>query len=220
MELIGKPNIKYNCKILHTKHAGFTLIELLVVVIIIGLLLAVIIPRAHRATVDAKYAVIRQYASEIGSYAVQWGQDKLSAQQMHGEIILFDVLTRDIADEQAGISSRPLARRYTGDKNFLQVTSIIANPDEIKNPFNHRSYFNLHNDDYDNQGQTIAPSIKPGLLYLAHGPATVAGTNESHAQNFYFLMTGTPDNNTARWYGNMDTHGEGLRHGIFVVRLP
>jgi len=39
---------------------GFTLIELLLVVVIIGILLSVIVPRAWRANIDAKYGLVRQ----------------------------------------------------------------------------------------------------------------------------------------------------------------
>lgn len=200
------------------KQSGFTLIELLVVVLIIGILLSVILPRAQRATVDAKYSVIRQYGSEIASYVVQWGQDKASIQHKSGTITLIDLLKVDVDDEQAGISSKPLINRYTGDEHYNQVSSIVVNPDDIKNPFNNRSYFNLVNDDKNPQGEVIAPSIKPGLLYLASGYA--GETDSAGSELFYFIITGQAENDEPRWYGQMGTDGEDLRQGIFVVRLP
>lgn len=200
------------------KQSGFTLIELLVVVIIIAILLSVILPRAQRASVDAKYAVIRQHGSEIASYVVQWGQDKASVQHKSGTITLIDLLKDQVDDAQAGISSRPLIHRYTGDEHYNQVSSIIVNPENITNPFNNRSYFNIFNDDKTDQGEVIAPSIKPGLLYLESGYAGEADSNGS--EYFSFLITGQAEDDEPRWYGQMDTEGEGLRHGIFVVRLP
>ena len=44
---------------------GFTLIELLLVVMIIGFMLAIILPRGLRATTDAKYNLVRQNAAEL-----------------------------------------------------------------------------------------------------------------------------------------------------------
>lgn len=65
---------------LKRNQRGFTLIELLLVVVIIGVMLAVIVPRAWRANVDAKYGLVRQNASELASFASQWIEQQLEAQ--------------------------------------------------------------------------------------------------------------------------------------------
>ncbi len=62
------------------QDAGFTLIEILLVVTIIGVMLAVIVPRAHRATIDAKYNLIRQGATEVASYALEWAEKGIQSQ--------------------------------------------------------------------------------------------------------------------------------------------
>ena len=62
------------------QKAGFTLIEILLVVTIIGIMLAVIVPRAHRATIDAKYNLIRQSATEVASYAIEWAEKGIQSQ--------------------------------------------------------------------------------------------------------------------------------------------
>ncbi len=58
---------------------GFTLIELLLVVVIIGLMLVVIVPRAWRANIDTKYGLIRQNCSELASFANQWAEEQIEA---------------------------------------------------------------------------------------------------------------------------------------------
>ena len=59
---------------------GFTLIELLLVVMIIGLMLAVILPRGLRATTDAKYNLVRQNCAELAAYGNDWVEQQILAQ--------------------------------------------------------------------------------------------------------------------------------------------
>ncbi len=67
------------------KRAGFTLIEILLVVVIIGVMLAVIVPRAWRANTDAKYALVRQAATELASFANQWVEENMRSQTEYSE---------------------------------------------------------------------------------------------------------------------------------------
>ena len=62
------------------KRNGFTLIEILLVVVIMGIMLAVIVPRAWRANIDTKYGVVRQNATELGAYATQWVEKGIQTQ--------------------------------------------------------------------------------------------------------------------------------------------
>ena len=65
---------------IHSKRRGFTLIEILLVIVIIGLMLAVIVPRAWRANVDTKYSLIRQNCAELASFGMQWAEKQLTVQ--------------------------------------------------------------------------------------------------------------------------------------------
>lgn len=64
---------------LRRKEKGFTLIELLLVVVIIGLMLAVIVPRAWRANIDTKYGLVRQAGSELASWGQEWTEQMIEA---------------------------------------------------------------------------------------------------------------------------------------------
>ncbi len=64
----------------HKRNRGFTLIEILLVVVIIGIMLAVIVPRAWRANVDSKYNLVRQVGSELASFAMEWAEKQIEAQ--------------------------------------------------------------------------------------------------------------------------------------------
>ncbi|MCD6431065.1 MAG: type II secretion system protein [Deltaproteobacteria bacterium] len=62
-----------------SSRCGFTLIELLLVVVIIGFMLVVIVPRAWRANIDAKYSLIRQNCCELASFTNQWAEEQIEA---------------------------------------------------------------------------------------------------------------------------------------------
>lgn len=196
-------------------RAGFTLIELLLVITIIGVILSVILPRAHRANREAKFSQVRQYASEIGSYTTQWAQNQATAQRQNSPYSVKDFLMETINQNIAGFQSKPLVNKYTGNDCFNGVERLITPEDLPNNPFNGASYFSPVNDDpvKDDPETEIVPSKKPGLLYLASAVDPVGNRNY---RNFYLLFTGM----NGTWYGEMDHEdADALRHGIFVARF-
>jgi len=65
---------------INKNNQGFTLIELMLVVGIVGIILAVVVPMGLRANIDAKYGVVRQNCSELASFASQWVEKSIQAQ--------------------------------------------------------------------------------------------------------------------------------------------
>lgn len=62
------------------KQNGFTLLEVIMVTMIIGAILAMIIPRAYRARIDTKYELLRQTCTELASWANEWAERELETQ--------------------------------------------------------------------------------------------------------------------------------------------
>ena len=190
---------------------GFTLIELLLVLAIIGLMMAVIIPRAMRAQTDSKFNLVRQNGSEIAGYVMAWAETQTRAQRENMNFTLRDFLYDDIDQGEAGFASKKLVDKYTGNDDYNGVERMVSPGRTPKNPFNEASYFNRANDD------TEVPSKKPGLLYLASRP----DPQDREYLNFYFLFTSTgADDQGNRWYGGMNhLEDDMVRRGVFVARL-
>lgn len=188
---------------------GFTLIELLLVLTIIGTLLAVILPRGARVRQEARFSLVRQDASEIASYVVQWGQQQTEAQLQESPYTIVDYFMGPVDPKVAGFDSPPLVNTYTGNPAFDGVEATMPSTDQPPaNPFNEVSYFNLVNNDEK------APSKKPGLLFFV---SDVQVTLNQKQRVFYFIFTGMD----GKWHGQMasDTP-DGIRRGIFVTRQP
>ena len=73
-----------------SKDSGFTLIEIVLVVVIIGVMLVVIIPRANRARDAAKFNSIRQVSSELALWGMTWAERNLKVQPEDAESELID----------------------------------------------------------------------------------------------------------------------------------
>lgn len=215
------------------------MLEFLLVITIFGLVLAVVLPRALRATHEAKFGMVRQYGSEIASYMSQWGENQVHAQMELSSATIKDYFMENITRGTAGFRSPALIDKYTGDEAFNGVQMLVPPEKMQKNPFNGASYFSEVNDDQEN-----VPSLNAGLLYFVSG--VDHSVKNRYFRNFYLIFTGTSRsgkwfpgftekddqgkpvmhkkrkvNKRANWYGQMNHKDpDAIRHGIFVARVP
>ena len=222
------------------RQTGFTLLEILLVSVIVGALMAVIVPRAFRANQEAKFGQVRQAASEIASYMTQWAQIQAAAQTEGSPYTLKDIFSENLDPSISGITNVPLINKYTGSDAFDGVEKLVPPATRPKNPFNEASYFEAVNNDavifLDKNRMPVgasraneavyhetpvAPSRKPGLLYF------VSGKDMSGRENFryfYLIYTDVPRDqrqDEGSWYGEMnDKDPDAIRRGIFVARYP
>lgn len=224
------------------KTKGFTLIELLLVIVIIGLMLAVIVPRAWRANIDTKYGLVRMNCSELASFGMEWAEKSLLAQDEVPPLGTFSPTLDDyiatligqpaggtagakwVADTSANINWNnssttyltPTGRTVGGTSKAPEdCVEQIVPPDKIpRNPFNGVSVFEQPN----------FPQLTPITGAIACG-----GVNEtpiSAGWHYYaFVFQGT-DNTTAAvnlgtsFHAGQETYTlPGLRNGIFFARL-
>jgi prepilin-type N-terminal cleavage/methylation domain-containing protein len=165
------------------RHRGFTLLEFLLVIVIFGVVLSVLLPRALRASHEAKFSNVRQAASEIASYMTQWAEDQIMAKQEDSNVTLKDFFMEDISREEAGFQSKKLIFKYTGNPDFNGVEMLITPERMQRNPFNGASYFSTTNDDPEE-----VPSRQPGLLYFVSAVDPAYG--KGNFRNFYLIFTG------------------------------
>ncbi len=207
---------------LNNKNRGFSLLEILLVMGIVGILFAVILPRAWRARSDASYTLIRQAAVELGSWGLEWSERNLAAQEEDDTCTLDDYVGT-LVGYTGGKDETPAHNNWFGTVNDMTadcrkpdtankvsftVADILPQENQLRNPFTGLVYLHSLQD---------GSKIEPGLLYLA-----VRADGDGY-NNYSFVFTGAEATSATDWYAGMGdglpVSFAGLRNGIFVARL-
>ena len=209
----------------HNNASGFTLIEILLVTIIIGVMLAVIVPRAWRANTEAKYNVLRQSCTELANVANEWAQRQVESQPNTATSNMadyMDSLTNSGNVRWIGESSQSnwninnptgyigIPERGVGpDQNPTAKVQQLLPPDKgLRNPFNGTSVFDPTND-----GSSSTPV--PGAIGCAYDNASPPDTYRYYA----LIFLGAENTLSPEFYAGQGTDMAGLRSGIFLARL-
>ena len=222
------------------KKNGFTLIELLFVVGIIAVMVAVIVPRAMRARVDAKYETLRQNCTELASFANQWAEKALQGQDDDSQATLvnyFATLTGEtqtngadnwnasvwVADNgnpnnwKGDLPVVPSGRTIGGETtppNFSVEDLASSAKVSLRNPFNGTNVFISATNYPSGVGHPVAGAIACGGHGMASNSVEFALVYQGTDSSSYAL--GDPDSFYA---GQGSNTLEGLRNGVFLTRL-
>ena len=223
---------RYNKVILFNKN-GFTLIEIGLVMLIIGLILAVILPRAHRAKIEAKYELTRQNCVELARYGNEWAEYQQETQGETSAAVRKNYLdslssgtdgawVADTASSNWADNNVPVEGRKDSldpDTDQPPSTSVRERfPPEtaLRNPFNGTALFL----------ETNLPSGDrpvPGAVACASQPLDPAEPDGPHYYYYALIFQGVnsgstdlTDENTF-YPGQRATTLEGLRNGIFMA---
>ncbi len=225
---------------------GFTLIELLLVMVIMGIMLAVIVPRAWRANVDSKYTLVRQNCTELVAFASNWAEESLLAQDNTCGCTMFNYYatltgyTDNSAANPGWHYGSWIARQdgnWTGPSapitpNGRTIDGTAAAPESTveakidpskipRNPFNGASVF-------------VSASDPAAAGHVVPGAICCAGAGESTGMVYFALIFQGTDSTTTTpgstgggtgglpstsFYAGQDGNLAGLRNGVFMARL-
>ena len=220
------------------KRKGFTLIEILLVVVIIGIMLAVIVPRAWRANIDTKYGIVRQNCTELAAYGTQWVEQSLQSQNpdTSSATIVNYVAALCGVDNSVAAASAEWVAETTGRRSWApaagngqrnripgrvevtgntspeeQVAELVPPEKQLLNPFNGVSVF-------------AAPNRPGGANRPITGALACGGEFEGDYYYAALIFQGTDSTTTSltedtSFHAGMSTSLEGLRNGVFVARV-
>jgi prepilin-type N-terminal cleavage/methylation domain-containing protein len=223
------------------KEKGFTLIEILLVVVIIGIMLAVIVPRAWRANIDSKYGLIRQSCSELASFASLWTEQNIESQDetstsravdYYGSLAGNGTVTVSGYINSIFIASTAANNWAIGGSGYVAVNGRLINgvaanpsmrveaivpPEKLpRNPFNGVSVFASPN----------YPTVTP-----VTGAIACAGNNDSASWVYFALLFQGTDSTSITnvgggtvvgagvFHAGMSGSLAGLRNGVFIARV-
>jgi hypothetical protein len=214
------------------------------VVVIIGILLAVIVPRAWRANIDAKYGLVRQNATELASFASQWAESQMEAQDLASTAKLvayysslafneagpvgnggspYETWIADstVSNWNNGVATRVgISGRYVGTAAAVTNVGVEATVEDLvppeRLPRNPFSGSNVFRD------EPATSTFIPGAL--ACGKSQDASADGNWA--YYALVFQGTDSTSgdvaddASFHAGMGTQSlAGLRNGIFMARI-
>jgi len=177
---------------------GFTLIEILLVVVIMGIMLAVIVPRAWRANIDTKYGLIRQNCNELASFGRAWAEEMIIAQDETSPAVIEDYLDTLInawlPDDNLNWRGtiQDVANRTPNPPEAV-VEDLVPPEKQPRNPFNGASVFALANDPFG-QGHVVPGAIAAFKTNDTSGPQLEGlrnGVFFHYGSHYAFLYAGT-----------------------------
>jgi len=217
-------------------------VELMVVFVITGVILTFVIPMAHRASVEARYQLLRQTCTELASWANEWAQKELEIQPVTATSNLNNYM-ETLGDDgsvnwvaQSGNTSNwqddgnPAAnlenvadRGGTGTElpPNTGVKEIMPQAKILTNPFNGLSVFSNGNDPaHASRNRAVTGAI--GCAWIDDIDTTPDPDVTYHYYALVFQGTESTWTDAADYtfYAGQDHKTlEGLRNGIFIARL-
>ena len=215
--------MKMKSKLQKRDDRGFTLIEMLLVMVIMGIMLAVIVPRAWRANVDSKYTLCRQNCTELCAFASGWAEQMLLAQDDDSDCLIkayYDTLNNWVSastnSNWCGDTVSVAGRNGTNAVPETTINGIIDPSKGLRNPFNGASVFVVANN------PAVATAVIPGAVFCA---LYQDGEIDSGFTNYALLFQGTDSStynktdDTTFYAGQGVTSLGGIRNGVFLARL-